>query len=107
MRNSLACTTASKSLEILLRGDWITQVQRIERQLFDGLHKKSLSDRKINSVVSDIRVTEAVAVLELEQSVDSSWLHHKFVFKGVFVRPFRNLCYIIPDQLDKVTRLIR
>lgn len=40
MRNSLACTTASKSLEILLRGDWITQVQRIERQLFDGLHKK-------------------------------------------------------------------
>lgn len=113
MGNPLACAAANKSLDILLRGDWTTQVQRIERQLFDGLYKDVLSDSKISSVISDIRITGAVAVLELKQSVDSLWFHHKFVSKGVYVRPFRNLCYIMPpyiispEQLDKVTRVIR
>lgn len=113
MGNPLACAAANKSLDILLRGDWKYQVERIEKQLFVGLYKAVIADDIISSVVSDIRITGAVAVLELRTAVDSSWFHHKFVSKGVYVRPFRNLCYIMPpyiisdEQLCKVTLVIR
>lgn len=113
MGNPLACAAANKSLDILLRGHWIDQVQFIERKLFDGLYKAIMSDDVIIQTLSDIRITGAVAVLELKDSVDSSWFHHMFVSKGVYVRPFRNLCYIMPpyiissEELDKVMRVIR
>lgn len=113
MGNPLACAAANKSLEILLRGDWEHQVQRIEEQLFEGLYQKVKADSAISSILSDIRITGAVAVLELKENVDSSWFHHNFVSKGVYVRPFRNLCYIMPpyiitrEQLDEVTKVIR
>lgn len=113
MGNPLACAAANKSLEILLRGDWIDQVQLIENQLFAGLYKEVLADDVVMQVVSDIRITGAVAVLELKTAVDSLWFHRSFVSKGVYVRPFRNLCYIMPpyiisaEELGKVTRVIR
>lgn len=113
MGNPLACAAANKSLDILLRADWLKQVQRIEQQLFVGLYQEVTSDKIIGSILRDIRITGAVAVLELKESLDSSWFHHKFVSKGVYVRPFRNLCYIMPpyiiseEQLNKVTKVIR
>ena len=54
----------------------------------------------------------AVGVVELEIPVDMQVVAHEFVRRGVWVRPFGRLVYIMPpyiiesDDLTQVTRAI-
>ncbi|CEP60780.1 adenosylmethionine-8-amino-7-oxononanoate transaminase LALA0_S01e18800g [Lachancea lanzarotensis] len=113
MGNPLACSAANKSLEILLRGDWHRQVINIESQLVRELYVALNNDADLmSSVVQSVRVTGAVGVVELKQPVDSAWFHQQFVSRGVYVRPFNRLVYIMPpyvisaEELTKVTQTI-
>lgn len=94
MGNPLACAIANKSLELLLNGDWETKVGQIEKQLRTELIPiaNALS-------VKDVRVLGAIGVVEMKESVDVPHAQKYFVDHGVWIRPFRNLIYIMPPYI--------
>ncbi|SCU98890.1 LAMI_0F16622g1_1 [Lachancea mirantina] len=113
MANPLACSVANKSMEILQRGDWKVQVDRIENQLFAELYAPIRCDEQLMKfVVRGVRIAGAVGVVELREMVDKKWFQEQFLRRGVHVRPFNRLCYIMPpyiitrEELKRVTGAI-
>jgi len=88
MANPLACAVANRSMELLLDSPWQENVARIEQHLRAQLtpHHR----------VQDIRVLGAIGVLSCKQHIDVSEAQRYFVDQGVWIRPFRNLVYIMP-----------
>lgn len=91
MANPLACAVAVASLRLLQSYDWQAAVLRIERQLVEGL-----SPCRQMQGVRDVRVLGAIGVVELERPVDMARIQKKFVDKGVWIRPFGRLVYLMP-----------
>jgi adenosylmethionine-8-amino-7-oxononanoate aminotransferase len=102
MGNPLACAVANASLELLLASPWESRVQQIETCL-----KKELLPLITNDKVLDVRVLGAIGVLELKKSVDVAKLQAFFVSEGVWIRPFRNLIYIMPPYIIKEKDLLQ
>ena len=107
MGNPLACTIANKSIEMLLTSNWKDNVDAIERQL-----KKELIPLAQALSVKDTRVLGAIGVVEMNEPVDVAEIQKFFVDNGVWIRPFRNLIYIMPpyiiqeEDLRKLTGVI-
>lgn len=96
MGNPLACRVACESLDLLLETDWQGMVAAIEQQLND-----ELLPYQLHSIVKEVRVKGAIGVVELEQPIDQcmDWLPQYIVDQGVWIRPFRNLIYIMPPYI--------
>lgn len=96
MGNPLACRVACESIDVLLESDWQGQVNAIEQQLFE-----QLIPYMSEALVKDVRVKGAIGVIELHQPLDEhmSWLPQFIVDQGVWIRPFRNLIYIMPPYI--------
>lgn len=93
MGNPLACRVACESIDVLLESDWQQQVRQIELQL-----NTELADLVDHPLVKEVRVKGAIGVVELNDSLDDHrpWLPAFIVAQGVWIRPFRNLIYIMP-----------
>lgn len=107
MGNALACAVANASLQLLQDNNWQQQVSAIETQL-----NLELAACRTLECVKDVRVKGAIGVVELN---DPSWLEgiqERFVEHGVWIRPFRNLVYIMPpyvisqEELQQLTTAI-
>ncbi|WP_436514738.1 adenosylmethionine--8-amino-7-oxononanoate transaminase [Ekhidna sp. To15] len=94
MGNPLACAIANKSLELLLHSNWQKRVAEIEKQL-----KNELVPMAVALSVKDVRVLGAIGVIEMKDSVDVSMAQKFFVEHGVWIRPFRNLIYVMPPYV--------
>jgi adenosylmethionine-8-amino-7-oxononanoate aminotransferase len=94
MGNPLACAVANASLALLLSGDWRTRVAEIEAGLATGL----ASCRGLSGVV-DVRVLGAIGVVELDRPVAMREVQRLFVERGVWVRPFGRLVYLMPPYV--------
>jgi len=91
MGNPLACAVANESLTLLFETNWQDKVGRIEQVLTQQLHKASELD-----AVSDVRVLGAIGVLEMSEPIDTVAAQAFFIQRGVWVRPFGKLLYIMP-----------
>ena len=62
--------------------------------------------------VKDVRVLGAIGVVELYEPVDVAAVQKALIDRGVWVRPFRNLIYVMPpyvisdEQLETLTQAI-
>ncbi|MFW1644128.1 adenosylmethionine--8-amino-7-oxononanoate transaminase [Acinetobacter guillouiae] len=94
MANPLACAVAVKSTQLLISQDWQSNIQRIEAQLRDALQPlQSLNH------VDDVRVLGAIGVVELTVNVDMKTLQQEFVRRGIWIRPFGKLVYVMPPYV--------
>lgn len=91
MANPLACAVASASINLLNSFDWQASVLRLE----DGL-RQGLEPCRESSRVSDVRVLGAIGVVELHNPVDMAVVQKQLVDRGVWVRPFGRLVYLMP-----------
>ena len=95
MANPLACAAANASLDLILNGDTIAKVRRIQGKLEEGLNP--LISR--NSV-SDVRVLGAIGVVQTKEPVDIKGVQERLVECGVWLRPFGHLIYTMPAYIS-------
>ena len=91
MANPLACAVASASIRLLESYDWQSSVLLLEAGLLQGLEPC-----RAFSHVADVRVLGAIGVVELQNPVVMANIQKQFVDKGVWVRPFGRLVYLMP-----------
>ena len=94
MANPLACSVAGASIDLLLSGTWRKRVGDIEMQLCSGLEPC----RELEQV-QDVRVLGAIGVVELKTPVNMHTIPHEFVNRGVWIRPFGRLIYLMPPYV--------
>jgi adenosylmethionine-8-amino-7-oxononanoate aminotransferase len=107
MGNPLACKVASTSIDLLEENNWQENVLRIEKYL-----KENLTICENLNLVKEVRVLGAIGVVELHENVDMVKATQEFVKRGVWIRPFMKLIYIMPpfittnEQLQKLVDAI-
>ncbi len=103
MANPLACSVACASIDVLLASPWQERIQAIETQLRSELAACSVLEQ-----VREVRVLGAIGVVELKKPVDMQRMPPAFVERGVWVRPFNHLVYLMPPYIisgDELTQL--
>lgn len=94
MANPLACAVARASVELLLSQDWAANIRRIEN-ILKGRLKAAWQIKG----VKDVRVLGAIGVIELESGVDMARFQADCVARGIWVRPFGRLVYLMPPYI--------
>ncbi len=107
MGNPLACSVANASIDLLLGYELERMIADIESGLCEGL-----APCKYLDTVKDVRVFGAIGVVEMKNQVDLAAVQPEFVKRGVWVRPFGRLVYVMPPfiisrcDLDFLTKQI-
>ncbi|MET9432407.1 adenosylmethionine--8-amino-7-oxononanoate transaminase [Streptomyces sp. NPDC003036] len=102
MGNPLATAVASASIDLLLEQDWAQEVKRIEAGLLDGL-----AEARELPGVREVRVLGAIGVVQLDHPVDMAAATAAAVREGVWLRPFRDLVYVMPPYITGAEDLER
>lgn len=99
MGNPMAASIALASTELLLESPWEANVARIGAGL-----RRGLAGCAGKGVVRDVRVLGAIGVVELAEAPDwelAQGLQALLVSKGVWIRPFGELLYVMPPFIIK------
>jgi adenosylmethionine-8-amino-7-oxononanoate aminotransferase len=91
MGNPLACAAANASLDLFESEPRLVQAAAIADRLREGLEPcRGLAG------VEDVRVLGAIGVVQLEHPPDHDALRAAFVERGVWVRTFGDVVYLMP-----------
>ncbi len=109
MANPLACSAANASLDLFEHEPRLKQVEAIEAQLVAELTQcESLPH------VVDVRVKGAIGVVQVNvEKIDLYAMRPEFAKRGVWLRPFKDVIYIMPpftiskDELSQLTGAVR
>ncbi len=91
MANPLACAVALASVQLLLQSPWQSHVRRIARTC-----RMTLTHLKQLPHVADVRIFGAIAVVEMTDPVDMAIIQQECVARGIWIRPFGRLVYLMP-----------
>jgi adenosylmethionine-8-amino-7-oxononanoate aminotransferase len=100
MANPLACAVANASINLLLDSPWQERISAMAKTFARHL----LSCQSWDGI-ADVRIKGGIAVLELQNSVNMASITRRFVNKGVWIRPFGKLVYIMPPYIINDTDL--
>ena len=100
MANPLACAASLASINYLSQYDWKKRVKNIENTI-----KKYFEKIKLNAEVKDIRIIGALGIIEMKSIVNVGSFQTKAVENGIWIRPFKNLIYIMPPYTIKKSEL--
>ena len=102
MANPLACAASCASIDLLLEGPWERRVADLEAQLIT-----ELTPFRDHPRVQDVRVFGAIGVVQTDRPVPVAKLQQSFVASGVWIRPFRDLIYVMPPYIVQPKELSR
>lgn len=102
MANPLAASVAVASIDLLVAQDWKGRLRTIEKTLEEGLRPLAS-----HTSVKEVRVLGAIGVVECHQPVKVGAIQQYFVQQGVWIRPFRNLIYIMPPFIASRKNLMQ
>lgn len=109
MANPLACSGANASLDLFEKEPRLKQIEKIEEQLVS-----ELAACKTLSGVVDVRVKGAIGVVQVDTTkIDVYALRTKFIEHGVWLRPFKDIIYIMPpftiseNELSTLTSAVK
>lgn len=94
MANPLACAIADASVALLRDSNWAERVSSIQTQL-----AAELENYRGHSMVDDVRTLGAIGVVECKKDADVAKLQKLFVARGVWIRPFGKLLYLMPPYV--------
>lgn len=105
MANPLACAVANASIDLLDAQPMEQRVAHNARLMEEALAPA----RDMTDIVADVRVLGSIGVVETKQPVDVGRFQIECVKRGVWIRPFGKMVYIMPpyiisdDQLQHLT----
>lgn len=94
MGNPLACSVAVASLKLLLSSPWQQRIEALEHGL-----KTGLAPARNLPHVAEVRVLGGIGVVEMQSTVRMQEITAAFVAKGIWVRPFGKLVYLMPPYI--------
>jgi adenosylmethionine-8-amino-7-oxononanoate aminotransferase len=112
MANPLACAAANASLDLFEQEPRVQQAQCMQAQLQAALDPC----RGLPGVV-DVRCRGAIGVIQVTQLHHLDQLRSRFIERGIWLRPFRDMIYLTPalniapdalqQLLDTTVRVVR
>jgi len=94
MANPLACAVANASIDLLLDSPWQERIATMADAFTSHLMPCSQWDG-----VADVRIKGGIGVLELNRPVNMATITKRFVDRGVWIRPFGKLVYVMPPYI--------
>ncbi len=94
MANPLACAVANASIDLLLDSPWQERIAAMS-----GAFARQLAPCRDWQGVTDVRIKGGIGVVELERPVNMARITERFVDKGVWIRPFGKLVYVMPPYI--------
>ncbi len=100
MGNPLACSVALENLKMLQENSPLNRISEMQQIISEELNVLQNCDK-----VQQVRVLGAIGVVEMKNAVDMQSIQAEFVKRGVWLRPFGHLVYIMPQYVITDTEL--